>query len=346
MVMLRRSVDISRHRLGPPRCSKHPELAGTLQWGQWMIELRRLRYFVVVAAERSFTKAAQVLNIAQPPLSKRIQELEEDIGAPLFDREARPLALTPAGRLLYDQSIQVIQRLDQLSSTMKQFVSAERRRFVVGLVPSGSHAHLPAIIRHYRKLAPDIELSLTEMTSLEQVAALKDGRIDVGFSRFRIEDSSIQREVLREEPMLAALPAEHPLATNDGTLELADLAAWPIIIYPGKPRPSYADHILSLFRDAGATPSTVIEVDDPQTALIMVAAGSGACMIPASARALAQPDVHIRPLPLQVTSPIILCHRLNDDSPSLLVLIQTIADLYDQWSIPVPRALRERLLSR
>jgi len=311
-----------------------------------MIDLRRLRYFIVVAAERSFTRAARVLNIAQPPLSKRIQELEEEFGVPLFDREARPLALTPAGRLLYDQSIQVIQKLDQMSSTMKQFITAERQRFVIGLVPSGFHAHLPAIIRHYRTLTPDIELSLSEMTSLEQVAALKDGRIDVGFSRFRIEDSSIQREVLREEPMLAALPAEHPLAREEGTLELVQLAALPIIIYPARPRPSYADHILSLFRDAGVALSNVIEVVDPQTALIMVAAGSGACLIPASAQQPMQSDVRFRPLPPEATSPIILCHRINDASRSLEILFQTIVDLYGQWGIAVPNALRERLRAR
>ncbi len=314
--------------------------------GQRMIDLKRLRYFIVVATERSFTRAAQILHIAQPPLSKRIQELEEEIGVALFDREARPLALTPAGRLLYDQSIQVIQKLDQMSSTMKQFIGADRQRFVIGLVPSGFHAQLPAVIRHYRKLAPQIELSLSEMTSLEQVAALKEGRIDAGFGRFRIEDSSIQREVLREEPMLAALPAEHPLARDEGTLELADLAALPIIIYPCKPRPSYADHILSLFRDAGVALSTVIEVVDPQTALIMVAAGSGACLIPASAQLIRQSDVRFRPLPSEVTTPIILCHRVNDTSPALEVLFQTLVELYSQWGIVVPRGLSERLHAR
>lgn len=308
-----------------------------------MIDMKRLRYFVAVASERSFTRAAERLNMAQPPLSRRIQEIEEDVGVPLIDRAARPLALTAAGRLFYEQALQVLQRIDQMETTIQQFVLAERPRFVIGLIPSGFHARLPQVIRRFRLLAPEVDLSLSELTSLEQVAALKDGRIDVGLGRIRVDDPAIHREVLREEAMLLAFPPGDPLAATEGPIDLAALCDRPVIIYPREQRPSYADAILSLFRDSGITLKQTIEVRELQTALIMVSAGSGVCIVPASARLLAHPDVVFRPILQPATSPIILSHRMGDGSASLRVLFRTFADLYAEWGFPVPRSLSDRL---
>jgi DNA-binding transcriptional LysR family regulator len=308
-----------------------------------MIDMKRLRYFVAVASERSFTKAAERLNMAQPPLSRRIQEIEEEVGVPLIDRTARPLALTTAGRLFYEQALQVLQRIDQMEATIQQFVLAERPRFVIGLIPSGFHARLPQVIRRFRLLAPDVDLSLSELTSLEQVAALKDGRIDVGLGRIRVDDPAIHREVLREEAMIIALPPGDSLASVDGAVDLALLRERPVIIYPREQRPSYADAILSLFRDSGITLKQTIEVRELQTALIMVSAGSGVCIVPASARLLAHPDVVFRPILQPATSPIILSHRMGDASASLQILFRTFADLYAEWGFAVPRSLSDRL---
>lgn len=308
-----------------------------------MIDLKRLRYFMAVATARSFTKAARALNMAQPPLSRRIQELEEDLGAALFDREARPLELTAAGRLFYEQAVQVLQKSDQMEATMKQFVVAERRRFVIGLVPSGFHARLPQVIRRYRQNAPDVDLSLIEMTSLEQVTALKEGRIGAGLGRIRIEDAALTREVLRDELMMAALPPGHSPNAGREALDLAELARLPLIVYPKDPRPSYADHILSLCHDHGVALTQVIEVRELQTAMVMVAAGMGACIVPISARLAAHPDVQFRKLKQRLTSPIILTHRVGDQSYELQALFRTFADLYKEWGLPLPQAVASRL---
>ncbi|MDE1148093.1 MAG: LysR family transcriptional regulator [Azospirillaceae bacterium] len=308
-----------------------------------MIDFRRLRYFVTVARERSFTRAAACLNMAQPPLSRRIQEIEEEVGTRLIDRDARPLVLTPAGRLFYEQALQVLQRHNQMQAVMHRYVQHERPRFVVGLIPSGFHARLPQLIRRFRVMAPDVDLSLQELTSHEQVTALKEGRIDVGLGRVRVEDDAIRRQVLREEALLVALAPNSPLTTAKGPLDLAELATTPLILYPCEPRPSYADAILSLFSDLGITLEMTIEVRELHTALIMAAAGEGACIVPASAHMLAHPDVVFRPTLQPVTSPIILSHRMGDTSPALETLLRAFAGLYTEWGFPISASLRERL---
>ncbi len=304
-----------------------------------MIELRHLRYFLAVAAERNFTRAAERLHMAQPPLSRQILQLEEELGAPLFDRESRPLKLTPAGRLFYEQAIQVSHRMDELKMLMKRFVAAERRRFVIGFVPSVIYARLPSIIRGFREAAPDVELSLVEMTSLEQISALKEGRIDVGFGRVRFDDPAVRREVLREERLVVALPVGHPLLAGEQPVELAALAEGSLIVYPREPRPSYADQVLSLFRDYGVEPAILQEVRELQTAIGLVAAEAGACIVPASVQQLGRADVIYRDLAQPATSPIIMSRRVGDHSTELATLISVLIEVYRSWGWSTPPSL-------
>ena len=316
-----------------------------------MIELRHLRYFLMVASERNFTRAAERLNMAQPPLSRQIHQLEEEIGATLFDRDARPLALTSAGTLFYEQAIQVVQRMEEMKAMMQRFVAAERPRFAIGFVPSIIYAHLPRIIRSFREAAPEVDIRLTEMTSLEQIASLKEGRIDAGFGRVRFDDPSLRREVLREERLIVALPLGHPLLAGERPISLHDLVNEPLIIYPREPRPSYADQVLSLFRDRGLEPDGLQEVRELQTAIGLVAAGAGACIVPTSVRQLARGDVIYRELAEPAMSPIIFSHRRNDTSALLMTLMTVVAQTYQDWNrerlaeAPAPTA-RSRPLKR
>lgn len=309
-----------------------------------MIDFRRLRYFLEVASTRSFTKAADNLHMAQPPLSKRIQELEADLGAPLFDREARPLALTPAGRLLHEQGSQIMQRMDQLSVTMRDFVAARRRRLVLGLVTAGFHAQMPEMIRRFQALAPDVDLTLLEMGSLEQIAALKEGRIDAALGRVRVEDPSLAREVLREEPLLLALPVSHPAnliaQMNAAPVDLRLLETTRLIVYPKGQSPSFADHILSQCHDHGLRLSEVMEVQEWQTALILVAAGMGACFVPEAGRLMSRPEIALRPVKQAMSAPVILYHRLGDLSYELRMMLKTCAQLYGEWGQSLPEHLQ------
>ncbi len=147
------------------------------------MELRHLRYFIAVARERSFTRASAILNIAQPPLSRQVQQFEAELGIELIDRNARPLGLTEAGRLVYEQAAQILERVEEMRALARRMQGSSRNVFRIGFVASTLYGKLPDVIRAYRAERPDTELVLSEMVTVEQITALKEGRIDVGFGR-------------------------------------------------------------------------------------------------------------------------------------------------------------------
>lgn len=299
------------------------------------MELRHLRYFIAVANERNFTRAAEQLHIAQPPLSRQIRQLEEEVGLALIDRDARPLRLTEAGRLFYEQASQVLAGIQQLQTLMRRFAGTGRTRFVIGFVGSTIYGLLPTLIRRYRAAAPHIDLHLAEMTTLEQMSALKEGRIDVGFGRLRLDDPAIRREVLEEEPLVVALPRDHPLAAECAPVALAQLATEPLIVYPRPIRPSYADQLLSVFRDHGLEPMHVLEARELQTAIGLVAAEAGICVVPGSVERLRRDDVVYRPIADSgATTPLIMNHRADDISPELELLHGISRTLYGSEAAP------------
>jgi LysR family transcriptional regulator, benzoate and cis,cis-muconate-responsive activator of ben and cat genes len=304
------------------------------------MEIRHLRYFVTVARERNFTRAAEKLHIAQPPLSRQIQQLEEEVGMVLLDRDSRPLRLTEAGRLLYEHAAQVLERFDDLRTMMRRFREAERPRFVIGFVASTIYAALPHLIRRVRAETPGVDVSLVEMVSLEQIVALKDGHIDVGFGRIRFDDPAVRRDVLREERLVVALPLSHPLLEQEGPLSFAELAAEPLILYPRVPRPSYADQVISIFRDRGLEPHIAHEARELQTAIGLVAAEVGICIVPTSVQRLRRDDVVYRELIEQnITSPIIMSRRANDRSHESAVMARVVVEAYREWGWKIPEGL-------
>jgi DNA-binding transcriptional LysR family regulator len=301
-----------------------------------MMDLRQLRYFVAVAEERNFTRAADRLHIAQPPLSRQIQQMEAEIGAPLFDRTARPLRLTPIGRLVFEQAKQLLGRVGEMRDMVARAVKVEQRRFAIGFVSSTIYARLPPLIREFRRRAPQVDLSLGELVSLDQIAALKEGRIDVGFGRIRFEDEAVGRIVLREERLVVAIPTAHPLATAAEPLSFDALSSAPLILYPRQPRPSYADQVLSLFHDRGVTPRVAHEARELQIAIGLVAAEEGICVVPESVRKSLIDGVTFRELAEPATSPIIMSHRADDPTPELALMADVIARMYHSWDYAVP----------
>ena len=289
------------------------------------MELRHLRYFVAVARERSFTRAAVALNMAQPPLSRQIQLLEAELGTTLIARGVRPFQLTEPGRLFYEQSVQVLERIDDMHAAMR---SVQHARFSMGFVASTLYGRLPEVIRAYRAARPDVELTLLELTTLEQVRALKEGRIDVGFGRIPLDDPAIDRLLLRNETLVVALPSGHPALSQPG-VRLADLQAETLIVYPKAPRPSYADQVLGLFRTHGLKPARLYEVRELQTALGLVAAEVGICVVPAGVQRFRRDNVSYVPLDeAGAVSPILMSTRKNDTSPDIALLVRLIQDLY------------------
>ena len=298
------------------------------------MELRHLRYFVAVARERNFTRAAELLHIAQPPLSRQIQQLEDELGLSLIERGSRPVRLTEAGRLCFEQAVQVLERVDEMKAVVGRLQDASRTRFIMGFVASTLYGRLPEVIRAYRAARPAVDLVLLEMTSLEQIAALKEGRIDVGFGRIPLDDPGVERLLLRNEKLIAAVPAKHPVLVPGRALRLEDLAGEPLIVYPKAPRPSYADQVLALFRDRGLKPPAVLEVRELQTALGLVAAEAGVCLVPASIETLRRDNVAYRALEQETAvSPVIMSSRKGDRSPEIALVLRLIRQIYRKEGI-------------
>jgi len=301
------------------------------------MELRHLRYFVAVAEERNFTRAAQRLHIAQPPLSRQIQQLEEILGVQLFERNSRPLKLTETGKFFYAHATQLLAKTSELESMTRRVGNIERS-MSVGFVASTLYGLLPKIIRRFRDENPTVELSLHEMSTTDQLRALKEGSIDVGFGRIRLEDSNIRRVVLREEKMIVAFPLGHPLALAKPVSALRDLINETLIIYPKTPRPSYADQVLAAFKDRGLTPSKIYEVREIQIALGLVAAGEGISIVPSSVYGLKRDDVTYKELDdPTLTSPIIMSMRAMDESRDIKEMLSLIYRLYEEAQIPYIR---------
>ncbi|WP_175836710.1 LysR family transcriptional regulator [Burkholderia anthina] len=294
------------------------------------MELRHLRYFVAVAEERSFTRAAQRLHIAQPPLSRQIQQLEEILGIVLFERNSRPLKLTEAGRFFHQHAVQLLAQTAELES-MTRRVGKIERSLSVGFVGSTLYGMLPKVIRRYRQQHAEVELSLHEMWTMDQIKALKEGRIDVGFGRIRLNDPNVRRVVLREEPMIAALPLGHRLSAVTTPLSLHDLLNETLIVFPKTPRPSYADQVLSAFHDRALKPARVLETRELQIALGLVAAGEGVSIVPKSVHGLKRDDISYHDLDdSRLVSPIIMSMRRLDASEDIERMLSLVYTLYDE----------------
>jgi DNA-binding transcriptional LysR family regulator len=293
------------------------------------MDLRQLRYFVAVATTKNFTRAAEQMHIAQPPLSRQIQLLEEELGVVLIQRDSRPLRLTEAGRAFYEQSLQVLHRVEQMKTGARQVGRNQRQSVSIAYVASTLYGGLPMLIRMFRKRYPDTDVNLVDLSSVHQISELKSGRIDIGFGRIRTRDASVSRVVLREERLVVALPPSSPLASTNERILLKELAGQRLIVFPKEPRPSYADHVLSLIHDQDIQLSEVHEVRELQAALGLVASEMGVCIIPAAARA--RTDLVYRVIEDErATSPIILSHRLNDDSWYIAAIKELIVEMYAQ----------------
>ncbi|AWB32526.1 LysR family transcriptional regulator [Orrella marina] len=291
------------------------------------MDLRQIRYFVAVANARSFTKASAQLHIAQPPLSRQIQMLEQELGVQLISRESRPLQLTEAGRVFYEQGLQVLHRVEQMKAATIQVGLGQRQRLSIGFVASTLYEGLPILVRKIRQHYPETEFQFLELTSIQQIAALKSGRIDIGIGRIRRNDRQVSRIVLREERLVLAVSPTSLLAADSGPVALDVVRDQALIVYPKEPRPSFADHVLTALFDHGIEPREIHEVAELQTALGLVAAEVGVCLIPAAAKL--RSDLVYRLIDDEkVTSPIILSHRAHDSSWYIDACKRFIQEIY------------------
>jgi DNA-binding transcriptional LysR family regulator len=258
------------------------------------MDLRHLRYFAAVAEERHFGRAAKRLGIAQPPLSRQIQALEGELGFALFQRSSRKVDLTPAGRVLYEQSRRVFDAMADAVREARRAALGETGRITIGYPSSFAFSGLVEILRAFRARSPSVEIVLRELSPQEQIDALKRSRLDVGFVRGPLEDPEVSSELVRREDLVVVLPDTHSLASSK-KIALRRLAREPFVSFPRARGPAFFDHLLRLCSDAGFTPRIVQEA--PQLDLVsLVAAGFGVALVPSSLRATQRPGGVFRPI--------------------------------------------------
>lgn len=259
------------------------------------LELRHLRYFVAVAETLHFGKAAAQLGMAQPPLSQQIKTLESILGHRLLDRTTRGVRLTVVGQYLFERARKTLERIDQDVEMARRLGAGQEGALSVGFSGSVMFTRLPFVIERYRRLYPKVELQLQELATAEQMRALKEGALDLGFLRDGEPDSAIRIEPLLREPFVAILPKQHPLAAR-ASLRPADLRQEPFVFYARKMGPLAFDRTIACCEADGFHPRIVQDTPQWPTAVRLIAAGLGVSIAPACVSSLAMPNVVYRRL--------------------------------------------------
>ena len=298
------------------------------------LDFRRMRYFVAVAEELSFSRAAQLLHIAQPPLSAQIKQLEDDLRVQLFERTRRGVRLTAAGQVLLVEARRIFIQLEQTARIVERVGSGEVGRLNLGFVPSASNEVLPPLLHHFRSNFPDVELFLEEMTPDEIVKRLQNTQIDVGFFYLPFEEPNLDFRAVSRESLIVALPESHPLA-DQPLIELRALAGEPFILPMRYKMPGLYGQVLALCRQAGFTPRAVQkDVWLIQTIVGLVAGGIGVALVPSSIRNFRRRGVVYRPVrDLASIVEMGVIWRRDDSSAVLqafLRLVQEICKMGDE----------------
>ena len=280
------------------------------------MELRHIRYFIAVAEECHFGRAAERLHIAQPPLSQQIKQLEAELGVQLLIRSTRRVELTPAGERYLDRARAVVAAVDEAAREATRVAAGEVGRVSLGFVGSTTYELLPRLARVLREDFPLIELDLHgEMLTPDQVAALHGGTLDLAFLRPPVRDADLRLKVLRREPLVVVLPDAHPLA-DLGAVPLTGLRAEPFITYPSQHRSVTLDAVFDACLAAGFEPDVRQEVAETSTLVSFVAAGIGVALVPKSAQHLRITGAVYRPLEgASATVELAVARRARDGSP-------------------------------
>jgi DNA-binding transcriptional LysR family regulator len=278
------------------------------------IELRHLRYFIAVADELHFGRAAQRLHIAQPPLSQQIRRLEEMVGHPLLIRTSRAVKLTAPGAALLDRAKRTLQRVAEDLAFTRRVGLGHSGSLRVGFIGSGMQTQLPAVLGEYRRLYPDVELRLQETFTSHLIESIRDGSVDVGFLRDGgpIEDLMIQP--LFEEKFIVILPRRHRLAQLS-TVRVAQLKDEPFVFFPKSAGPNAWNRTMNLCEEQGFRARVVQEAPHWVTIVSLVGAGLGVTIAPACIRHVAGKTVVCRPLTSHGRTFIELARRSEDSNP-------------------------------
>ncbi|MCC2979517.1 LysR family transcriptional regulator [Sphingomonas sp. IC4-52] len=262
------------------------------------MDLRQLKHFAAVAETLHFGRAAERLGMTQPPLSQSIQTLERELGAALFTRTKRSVSLTPFGEQWLGHVREALDRVNSLPEIARHLRRGEAGRLELSFVSTADYSILPALVRRYATLFPDVEIALTEATSDVQIAALCEGRGHAGIIIAPADSAlpaTLAYRLLVSEPLVAAVPeawiADGRIALADGRIPASTVVEQPLIIFPRRVAPAFHDLVTGYYARRRSAPRIVQEAIQMQTIISLVSAGMGISLVPASLRNLARTGV-------------------------------------------------------
>jgi DNA-binding transcriptional LysR family regulator len=294
------------------------------------MELRHLRYFVAVGEEQHYGHGAQRLRVAQPALSRQIQDLEEEVGFKLFERLSRGVKLSTAGKLFLEEARRILQQVDEATKRAKRVASGQSGTLRAGFIENMSwHGVVPDSFRQFRERQPDAELQIKPLSSLEQIQAVRSGQLDAGFV-FTI--ANIDRELAQLEialvKLMLAVPKGHPLAKSK-SLRLRNLISASFIWFPRRESPLFYDQLMhACFRGGLKSPRIVQEGVNEATILSLVSCGLGVAFVSSATRwRCPESVVLVSVTDLKSPLPFALIWRRDNDSPLLARLVENVRRL-------------------
>lgn len=295
------------------------------------MELRHLRYFVCVAEEQNIGRAALRLHISQPPLTRQIQQLEEQVGALLFKRTSRGVELTDAGRVLYEEARNILGQAERAAERTHKAALGRLGRIDVAIFGSGIFGVIPQLLRRFREAYPEVNIVLHSLDKEGQIDALRHHRITVAFNRLMRPVDGLSCETILTEPIYVAVPEGARLAARTA-IAIEELRDQPLVLFPTGSRPSFIDRVHEMCRTAGFAPLVAQEVGDVVHAVALVATGFGACLVSRSATFMCIPGVTFRPLHHPTLSQVDLCciYRSDDASELLRAFLGSVRQAIGQ----------------
>jgi LysR family transcriptional regulator, benzoate and cis,cis-muconate-responsive activator of ben and cat genes len=292
------------------------------------MELRQLKYFVAVAEELNFHRAARRLHVSQPALSRQIQRLENDMQVALLLRSAKRIELTSAGKAFRHRAMDILNDIRKAEEFTRLIGNGEVGRLAIGIFGSAIFSVIPEVLLKFRNSYPGVQLQIFPMTKEEQIQALRDRELTIGFNRLVPQQPDIVQERVLIEELVIAIPEGHAAASMQ-RVDLRDVLGESIVIYPRGIVPSLATRVYEMYWAYNVEPKVVQEVADVSTAMALVAGGFGLCIVPQAASHLRLPGLVYRPLKSIVPPEIeLVClYRRGDDSPILRSFRGVIASI-------------------
>lgn len=288
------------------------------------MDIRQLKYFVAVAEEQNFGSAARKLNVSQPPITRQIQKLEAEIGVKLLRRTSKGTDVTEAGRILLHDALEILARIERAMERTRCAQRGELGVIEIGYFGSVSYSTVPRILRMFKSQNPEVELSLHRLSKAEQIAALKQGQLHVGFGRYYPVEPELQIEEVVSEGIALCVPESYPMSIDD-TNWTQVFQKLPLVLFPAAGRPNFADETISLLKREGVSPSIAAVAEDGRAALMQVAIGAGACVVPSSMLGMNWFGVKMAlPKALAGDCPTSIIYRKSDTSALLRKFVSTM----------------------